>query len=215
MKKRLFLLLTVLIVSVMSVGAIGTSAWFTDIDSADNTFTAGTLSVKLGGPAQAGITITAPAGGGGEIGGMAPGEEFGPYLISVVNEQNPQSTLPAKYRLTSELLSGDVSFFDQLNVRVVHGNCIGNNEVAYNGGEYDIFDGPLADLLLISNDNSSPYQSGWVISSDGLLNPQNTHCFEWYFMLDELADNTAQGDTIEFLINLDATQADNPGWTES
>jgi predicted ribosomally synthesized peptide with SipW-like signal peptide len=213
MRKRLLLLLAVALAAIMAFGAIGTSAWFTDTDTATNTFTAGTLSVKLGGSSQNGVTITAPDNVAplNEVGGMAPGDEFGPYQIYVVNEQNPQSTLKAKYRFTTEFLSGSAAFFDQLNARVEHGNCITGGI----SGAFNIYNGPLDVLEIISNDDSGPYQTGTVISPDDLIAPQNTHCFLWYFELDELADNSIQGQTVEFRIDLDATQPDNPGWSES
>lgn len=212
MRKRLSALLVLLIVAVLALGAVGSAAWFTDTDTATNSFTAGTLSVHLGGPSGDGVTITAPDNVPpiNEIGGMAPGEWFGPYQINVVNDQNPQSTLEAKYRFTTMLLGGDAAMWSKLNARVETGNCVGGG-IANN---YDIYSGPLAGLEIISNDDSGPNQLDTVISADGFIDPQNTHCFLWHFQLDPTAGNDAQGDTVQFEIDLDATTPSNPGWSE-
>lgn len=211
MRKRLAVLLVLLAVAVLAIGAVGSAAWFTDTDSATNSFTAGTLSVHLGGPAGNGVTITAPDNVPpiNEIGGMAPGEWFGPYQINVVNDQNPQSTLLAKYRFTSMKLNGDDAMWNKLNVRVETGNCV-QGGIANN---YDVYNGPLNVLEIISNGDSGPYQLAMAIGG-GLLAPQNTHCFLWHFQLDPSAGNDAQGDTVSFEIGLDATTPSNPGWTE-
>lgn len=195
MKKHWKVLLTVGLVAVMAFGAIGSAAWFTDQDTDPVSLAAGKIKVELVGADANGITVVL---GSSEyfMGGLAPGVWDGPYYVDVYNKGWGESTLPIKHRWTSQRTGGNTAMWDLMKVRVYHGHCSGSlPNLVYEG------------LLKNLNLDSTTYAVG-----GGILNPGNTHCFKFKFMLKSSAGDSLQAKVVNFNLVLDATQEGNSGW---
>lgn len=203
LKKFRSLLVVLALLAVVAAGAIGTQAWFTDQDTAVNDLTAGRLDVELRGADADGVVIALDTTQYFK-GGMRPGVPEGPYEIDVYNKGWGQSTMTIKYRWSENQTGGSGPMYDKMNVEVRHSFC-GTDPV----GWPVIYSGPLDGMVI---DSESP-PSGTVLGG-GHLDPNITHCWAWWFELDSTADNTLQAANVQFDLVLDATQPENPGWTE-
>lgn len=189
--------LVMLIAGVMAMGAIGSGAWFTDQEVVSpNTITAGKLDIKINAEGGSTLPIT--------LSDLEPGAWADPISLGVYNQNTPLSTMAVKYRFYDAGGSGSVAgFYGKINVRAAHtfagtpGNwCESPSLVKY--------EGPLKDLLVESpTDAISPS-----------LAVNNTHVWQLCFQVDSSAGNTFQGASATFDLVFDATQVDNPGWSQ-
>ena len=210
MRKILFLLMALALLSVAAFGIVGSAAWFTDDATVPISATGATLDIRAE-VAPAGIDNSAipnglvkyydPTGVEIELDDLAPGVYSDKYMISVQNKGTPASTLAVKYRYTASKTTSTPGFWNALNVRVEYGACVDYN-LGFVAGV--IYDGALKDLTFTNADN--PYHSG------NNLAPNNTHCYRFAFYLDETAGNDLQGGNATFDIVIDATQPENLGW---
>lgn len=190
----------VIVVAVAAVASVATWAYFTDQETVASSLSTGKLDVELRGANASGITIPVDTTQYFE-GGMAPGVEFGPYEVAVYNKGWGQSTIAAKYAWSSVYTGGSQALYDKLDVKVREGNCDWLDDAWFAGQGY-IYQGKL---------NAMP---AYLQTAMGLLHPNITRCTWFYFTLDSTADNTYQGLTTNFDLILNATQNENPGWTE-
>lgn len=188
------------IVTVVALIAGVTYAYFTDKVEVSNTLASGKLDVELRGAYKDGITVALDTTQYFK-GGMAPGVEIGPYEIAVYNKGWGLSTLPVKYGWTANITGGSHELYDMLNVKVREGNCDWIDDAWFDGSGY-IYTGKL---------NAMPAHKETAM---GPLDPNITRCTWFYFELDSTAGNTYQGLSSQFDLVLDATQTNNPGWTE-
>jgi hypothetical protein len=116
--------------------------------------------------------------------------------VSIFN--TPSSTVAVKYRLTDAFGTQTVAgFYDQIMVRVTHKHC-GGIDIGV------VYDGLLANLMVTNATSIHPA---------GL--PVNwTHCYIVEFKLADSAGNTFQSETATFDLVFDATQPENPGWSQ-
>jgi hypothetical protein len=199
-------LLALGLLSVAAFGIVGSAAWFTDDVTVPISATGATLDIQAEvGPVSQAKTTYDPTGVELSIENLAPGAMSDAYMINVQNKQMPQSTLDVKYRYTAEKTTSTPGFWASLQVQVRYGACVGLGDLGFVKGV--LYDGPLQGLSFTSIDND--YYSG------DYLAPQNTHCYEFSFYLDETAGNDLQGGNATFDIVIDATQPENPGWAES
>jgi predicted ribosomally synthesized peptide with SipW-like signal peptide len=197
-KKLPVVILSLLLLTIMAYGTVGTGAWFTDRDMiVGNTATAGKLDIDV----RTGGSTVLPI----ELENIAPGEWYGPYEIHVYNQNTPVSTMPVKYRFydanSTETVGG---FYDLMRVKVDHSHAGPNNCV----GWPTVF-GPQP---LGALDVRSPAHS--IAAPSGELGVNITHVYCLYFKLHESAGNPYQGASATFDLVFDATQINNPGWTE-
>jgi predicted ribosomally synthesized peptide with SipW-like signal peptide len=191
MSTKRFLLATLglLLAATLGFGVVGSAAWFTDQDTIPVTGTTGQIVFQTGGPNTAGITLS----------NMLPDQWSSLYQVDVYN--TAQSTTAVKYRITDAFTSQSVGgLYQLLNVRVRHTFCgtptPGSWPVVYNG--------LLEDLDLNSIDHAIADTLGVNI----------THCFFFEFQLDDSAGNAFQNQTVAFDLVFDATQPQNPGWSQ-
>ena len=181
-------LLTILAVAVVAVGATG--AYFTDQEViAGNTFSTGEVDIDIRGACSTPQTFTA----------MAPGvwTDTCEYQI-----YNLASSLPVKYMFdASKISQTEPGMYGLVNVKVLHGHYVTGTSPANFSA---IYTGPLSGMNINSIDDAIADTLGTNI----------THVYYLQFQLDSSAGNEYQGDSVVFDLNFDATQADNPGWTE-
>ncbi len=195
------ILLSVFAVAVVALGAVvATRAYFTDTATVPSDLSSGRLDIELRGPNAGGIIIPVDTTQY-FMGGMAPGVEFGPYEVHVYNKGWGQSTLPVKYAWTSVYGSGSQDMYDLLNVKVREGNWDWLGAAWFTEPQGVLYSGLLKDMPN-------------YLQSANSLNPNITRCTWFYFTLDSTAGNALQGQNVLFDLRLDATQTNNPGWTE-
>jgi hypothetical protein len=190
--KRLTVLLATGALVTMAIGVVGSAAWFTDSAVLPVSAAAGQIDFKLGGTNSGSITLT----------NLQPGVWSDPYEVNVYN-QDPSTTMPVKYRFLDHYLTDSVAgFYNQIAVTVRHTNC----GTANPAGWPVVYQGFLKDLEV-----ASPTTPGIISPSLGV---NITHCFYLQFGLDSSTGNAYQGAQATFQIDYQATQVENPGWTE-
>jgi hypothetical protein len=192
LKASLGALFALLLTGVLTVGLIGSAAWFTEQDTIPVTGTTGEIDFRTDGPYTAGITLS----------NMLPGVWSSLYSIDVFNTS--ASTTPVKYRITDAFTSQSIGgLYSLMNVQVHHYFC-GTTDPA--PADWPIVYGPglLQDLDLNSIDNA--------ISDT--LGINHSHCYFFEFQLDDSAGNPFQDQTVAFDLIFDATQPQNPGWSQ-
>lgn len=195
MRRLLFSILSLGVVAVVAIGA--TRAYFTDQDIlGTNSISTGKVDVDIRGDFSQGIVIPVDTTQT-FTGGMFPGREFGEYAIQVYNQGWGVSTTPIKYSWRAQYTGGSSYLFDKIQVKVREGNCDWDPESAGN---------TLLDYIYIKN-------MGRVASLNDLA-VNITRCTWFWFKLPTNADNSYQGLNTQFNLILDATQNDNPGWSE-
>lgn len=182
--KRLGLLLAALLVATMSLGIVTSGAWFTDSDTVAVTATAGGLDIEAN-P----VSFT--------VDDLMPGAWSAPQEITIYNTAN--STTAVKYRITDDFQSETVAgFFNKIRVRIVQVHCGGSSEA---NTPVEV---ALSSLNVTSLDSTH---------SGGL--PVNwTHCYHVQFSLATNTNNTFQNASATFDLVIDATQPENPGWSQ-
>jgi predicted ribosomally synthesized peptide with SipW-like signal peptide len=198
MKKIFSSLVMIVMVSAVAIGA--TQAWFTDQETMVNGLSTGKLDVELRGSYASGIVIPVDTTQYFE-GGMVPGQEFGPYAVQVYNKGWGESTVPVQYSWTSSYTGGSELLYDKLDVKVREGNC------DWLGAPW--FTEPQGVLY-----SMGPLQSMGRIVSASPLGVNIIRCTWFTFELPSNAGNEYQGLNTQFDLLLDATQVENPGWTE-
>lgn len=116
--------------------------------------------------------------------------------ITIYNTAN--STTAVKYRLTDAFGSQTIGgFYDQIYVRVISKFCGGADASTP-------YEGLLKDLEVTSATSVSPSGLGINI----------THCYDVQFALSTSAGNGYQDQGATFDLVFDATQPENPGWSQ-
>lgn len=179
------------IAAVVAIAAGSTSAYFVDQEViAGNTFTAGGVHIDIRGAGATPRVLT----------NMAPGVWTAPVEYQVYNLAN---SLPVKYKFSDNKVSESVTgYYDMINVRVRH-TFAGTPNPA---GWPVVYSGPLKDLAIDST------ATGGIISTT--LGTNITHVFYLEYQLDSSTGNAFQGATATADLVFDATQVNNPGWTE-
>jgi hypothetical protein len=187
--KRLGLLLAALLVATMSFGVITSGAWFTDSDTVAVTATSGGIEVQWSGPNANGFSVS----------NLMPANGFAnapKTPLSIYNTGSSDSAV--KFRVTDSMTSESVSgFYSQLWVHVEEIDCGATSvvRVAYSG--------PLEDLNFDS-----------IGAKYDPLGINFTDCYTFQFALSQFAGNEFQNQSATFDLVLDATQPENPGWSE-
>jgi hypothetical protein len=189
LRKSVSALFATLLVAILSIGVIGSAAWFTGQDTIPVTGTSGQIVFQTNGPNTAGIALS----------NLLPDQWSSLYQVDVYNTAS--STTDVKYRITEAFTSQSVGgLYQLLNVRVRHTFC------------------------------GTPTPSSWPIVYDGLLQGFDvnsiddaisdtlginiTHCYYFEFQLDDSAGNAYQNQNVAFDLVFDATQPQNPGWSQ-
>ncbi len=194
--KRLGLLLAALLTATMTLGVITSGAWFTDSDTVAVTATSGGIEVEWTGDNANGFTVSnlMPANG---FGGAEKEE------LKIYNTGASDSAV--KFRVTEAFVSHSVSgFYGQIWVLVTEIHCDSNSDPTDNSPVGVAYEGQLNALEFTS------------IGAKYDPLPINTvACYTLQFALSQSAGNEFQNQTANFILNLDATQPENPGWSES
>lgn len=198
MKKILLSLAMIAMVSTVAVGA--TKAYFTETETVSgNVLTAGKVDIDLrpGTPMSILLGTIGPSGSG-----LIPGQ-YGPGLfqIDVYNQNYPVSTIPVKYRFSTEFVSQSEGGYWELLWVKVHHTFAGTANPA---GWPVVYEGLLKDLNINSIDNAIA----------DFLDPNITHVYYFEYGLASTAGNIYQGANATFNLKVDATQSTNPGWTQ-
>jgi hypothetical protein len=189
LKAMLAALVALLMTGVLAVGLIGSAAWFTDQDTIPVTGTTGEIEFQTNGPHTAGITLT----------NLLPGVWSSLYSIDVYNTAG--STTPVKYRITDAFTSQSIGgLYGLMNAQVRHTFCGTPTPASWPV----VYSGLLQDLDLNSIDHAIADTLGVNI----------THCYFFEFGLASSAGNAFQGQSVAFDLVFDATQPQNPGWSQ-
>ncbi len=187
--KRLGLLFAALLVATMSLGIVTSGAWFTDTDTAAVTATSGGINVEWSGPNADSFTVS----------NLLPQNGFAnspKHALDIYNTGS--STSAVKFRVTDEFSTETApGFYSELWVHVEELHCGSTSvvRVAYSG--------LLQDLEFTS-----------IGSKYDPLPINFTDCYTFQFALSQFAGNEFQNQTATFNLRLDATQPENPGWSE-
>ncbi len=182
-------LVMIALVAVLAIGATG--AYFTDQETvAGNTFTAGQVDIDIRGACSTPQNFT----------NMAPGVWTAPCHYEIYNLAN---SLPVKYRFYNSKVSESVAgYYNKLNVIVRH-----THAGTANPGSWPIvYQGQLKNLLVDSTTTSG------IISTS--LGTNITHVYYMEFQLDPSTGNAYQAATATADFIFDATQTNNPGWSQ-
>jgi len=192
-KKRLLAALLIVGLAVMAIGAVGSAAWFTDQATLNVTGTAGQIDFKLSGDVSGKSPSIA-------LDNLRPGVWTPQLEVNVYNQQ-PSTTMAVKYRFLSQFGSESVAgFFNHVNVQVFHTFCGTPNPTTWPV----VYNGTLNGLLVDST----------VQAISPTLDVNITHCYYLSFSLATNTGNAYQGATTTFKIVYDATQPENPGWSQ-
>ena len=201
MKRLLFGILSLGLVAIVAIGA--TRAYFTDREVLGNTIETAKLNVNLTGP---GVTYVPILIDGHLQGGLLPGTTIGEYTMTVYNRGHGQSTVPVKYAWSAAYTGGSQELFDRMEVKVRKGNCDWFDDAWFTEPQ-----GIVTDL---AGDYFIPLNTLTLLPTESNLGVNITNCTWFWFRLDPSAGNEFQGKNTQFNLVLDATQVDNPGWTE-
>lgn len=189
--RKILLTASVFAAGVLAYGAVGSGAWFTDTATVPVTATSATLDIEATGPHNTGFTVA----------NLAPGTTSQPYKLHVTNTA---VSLPVKYRITAAATGGDTTLFDLLDVEVRHGNCTPANPLGHDDTVGVVYTGSLSGLQVLSSQSVT-----WDLPTNW------THCYSLTLSLAPTVGNEAQSLETNFDIVIDATQPENPGWSES
>lgn len=200
MKRAIISLFSILLVAGLAVGI--TRAYFTEQEKIDeNQLYAGKVNIDLRGGGAAGMKVLLDTTQYFK-GGLVPGL-YDPALfeVDVYNQGHGVSTIPVKYRFTSQFVSESVGgYWDLLWVKVHH----------YYAGTADPAGWPVVYTGLLKNLSVNSIDHAIA----DYLDPNITHVYYFEYGLDSTAGNVYQGANAQFNIVVDATQWNNPGWTE-
>lgn len=202
MKKILTSLFVIGVVSVATIGA--TMAWFTDTGQVSgNTVSTGNFEVNV---TQDPLTV--------ENLGPAPVDEdsyfsAGRFAVSNVGDYD------MKWRGYLDLSGGGGGIVDYIRVKVEmlpHGGIGDGQGVNCNYGPDDVtvlFSGvSLGDL-----ESYSDYLL--LEDPDDSFKPGDAACYEVFVRMEPDAPNDVQNKTLDATLNIEATQWENPDWTET
>jgi hypothetical protein len=207
MKKVLAGLLGLLAAAVLAFGVVGSGAWFTDQTVVPFNAASGKLDIRAEvGPPGGSQTLYDPSGVPIALTNLVPGvyNSANTRMISVQNKPAADSTLAAKYRYRSELVtdSTPAGLWAAIVVKAETGFCVSNNITS----PTVVYEGPVSGLAF-TNAAHAP-------SGGGNLPVNTTHCYRFSFKLDDSAGNSLQGKSATFNVIIDATQPENPGWSQ-
>lgn len=202
MKKILLSLVMVVLAASLATGA--TSAYWNDTDSnTGNVLGTGTLDLAL---SQYTAFINYPSIYPGwhytdasHWGSYFPGQPSDPTTeIRVLNS----GSLPLKYRVKVVLADApsDNALLDNLLVSLQFEDGLGNPRVElYNGTMRGLLDWVVVD----TNYTTAPHSGWWGLGERILV--ENA-------LPSTASDPTLQGKTVNFALQFDSTQTNNPGW---
>lgn len=193
MKKLLGALFVLVAAGVLAFGVIGSGAWFTDQATSPVTASTGQIVLDLNGDANAAMTLT----------NVVPGVYGNLKTVKVYNTAG--STVPVKYRFLAQKTGGSSGVWNQVWVKVRHGNCVNVPPDDHNNSKGAVYEG-----LLKSIDVNSIAHA--ISASLGI---NDTHCYTFEFKLADTAGNTLQNQSVNFDVIADATQVENPGWSQA
>lgn len=189
MKSKIFLSMLVIIVAV-SLVAGGTMAWFTDAqNSANNTFTAGTVKINMRGDIGA-VPLT--------VSNIAPGDTITKYVVF----QNT-GTLGMIFgtNVIAQIDEGNISQF--LKVKITLNPSEG---ISWYGGFSPY--GPAAGQLIYEGPITNLYAQYTLNNINAIaLDPNYAAMYKFEITLDPAF--TVQGATYQAQLHVDATQAAN------
>lgn len=188
----------VIVVAVAAVASVATYAYFTASDTVSgNTASAGSIKVKL----NPGTGTTFPM----QIANLQPGVwTTNPFKVEVYNKNTPESTMAVKYKMSAvNPTETVVNFYSKIWVRAATSNCISSPPNWTLTPSLVKYEGPLSGFNVDSSQAISP-----------TLNVNISHCWQLSFALASDTGNGFQGASSTFGLKLDATQPENPGWTE-
>lgn len=194
MKRIILSLAMIALVGFLAAGA--TAAWFTHQDvEVGNTFAAGQLvfDIRSHGTFTAGVPIS--------VTNAAPGiANAHEAMFEVYNHSN---SIVMKYRLYTSKTGGDNYLYNKLKYQLY--KC----DYPINPPDYCTTwvyrkGGWLKDLT----------SANYAVPHDNNVGPNGTHRWKMKLWLDESAGNYYQNKSVTFDIVGDATQPENPGWTE-
>ena len=204
MNKILVILIAAVVVAVAAFGIIGSGAWFTDVETVALSGTAATLDLQLAvtdGTLPDGCDGTPQiADGGLPVGWTVPDLTPGTTHMLCIEVQNMDtgSNLAAKYRFRVADEEGDEELLPV--TLAVEGGVCGDPESIYMG------------TVIGLNDADPPM--GTDGSWNASLAPGSMDCYEFSIHVPESLGNEAQGTSGSINLIVDATQEDNPGWSE-
>lgn len=201
MRRLLFSILSLGVVAIVAIGV--TRAYFTDQEVLGNTIETAKVNVNLTGP---GVTYIPVNVGGHLTGGLLPGQTIGEYTMTVYNRGHGQSTVPVKYAWSAAYTGGSQELFDKLEVKVRKGNCDWFTAGWFTEPQ-GIVTNPAGDYFI-------PLNTLTLLPTESNLGVNITNCTWFWFRLPTNAGNSYQGLNTQFNLVLDATQIDNPGWSE-
>lgn len=180
-------LFVIFAMAVLAIGATG--AYFTDSETvAGNTFAAGEVDIEIRGDCSTAQVFA----------DMAPGEWTDPCQYSIYNLA---SSVPVKYMFdASKVSQTEPGMYSKLNVKVRHTSAGTSNPSSWPV----VYSGPISGMNI-----KSP-----VHAIAETLDSNISHDYYLQYQLDPSAGNEYQDDSVVFDLNFDATQTDNPGWTE-
>ena len=183
------------IVAVAAIAVSATGAYFTDSEKiVDNTFTTGYLDISVA-PTSAAVNVAK----------AAPGVWYPSAEITVRNNSSKNITEPFKWKISEQWTDGPgINMYREIDAQVwIKGiGYTPSNSTPPDGvptGATRVYNGPLKGMEL-TNLRDLPYASTptvWV-----------------YTRIDEAVGNEFMGKTYVFDLIFDATQTNNPGWTE-
>lgn len=199
MKKILISLVMITLVGASTVAA--TRAYFTSqATSSNNTFGAGKLELVLGGVASPVINVNT----------LEPGkwvyDVTSPYSgtamlfgsLSVINPGSNPNGLHLKYRFSPQLVSQTVAgFYDLLWIRVYRAEGSSTNFVLK-------WEGLLKNMMIDPS----------MVAEMADVAPGSGHDWRFDVGLDSSAGNAYQSASATINFVFEATQVDNPGWTQ-
>ncbi|HEY3344364.1 MAG TPA: hypothetical protein VGJ97_05530 [Anaerolineaceae bacterium] len=192
MKKRWFAWVGAAVLLVMTIyGITGVSAWFsTSASVKENIIQTGSLDLQVtGGPLKAS--------------NLVPGADYAP-MGSFCSKNT--GSIDLKYRGLFEATkdsSKDLIHYSVLKIEIK------------NGGHWSTLK-ELNGLTSSLNDyfkfpDQDPGKTNQYVIS-GTLNPLDEQCYRLSVKLDGSTPDSLQGKTLDFVLHIDATQVDNPGW---
>jgi hypothetical protein len=207
-RRKMLLLLVVAGVAIGLIGVVGSAAWFTDEAAVPMSAAGATLDIQAEAGREglpAARQIYPPSTVELTLTNLAPGVwSTDTYMINVQNKNTPASTLSVKYRYRVEEKTSSTGFFDGIVVKAETGFCLTDATDFTITFPTTVYEGPLSAMEFTNTD-----------AGKGNLPINNTHCYRFSFKLDDSAGNELQGGTATFDVVIDATQPENPGWTQS
>lgn len=195
MKKLLFILIALLASGTMAFGLLTSGAWFSDAATSSGfIITSGSLDLQVsGGPLSAS--------------NLAPGMDY--VEMGAFCSRNT-GTVDLKYRGRFESPADlGSSLLDYMTIKVEQGS--GNDWSMFSeiNGSAVLPPGDLRDYFEFPGQEPGLVNPAIV---EGTLDPGGESCYRLSARLDSSTPDEYQGQSIPFVLHIEATQANNPGW---